>query len=361
MVKGIRRDQLFPDDSKASFRAAATWEQETRQALIKEAAQPATPTVSLSIEKWLQDYLDDAKLRYVKKTYREKKSAFERLAKIPEIQSDTPVESLTIKICRVFLAQQCQSRSGYAANKDRKNLSTAWEWGRANFDDWPKGKNPFRQIPKFPETRQARYVPHEADFWSVYEISKGQDKVMLLAMLHLAARKSEVFRLTIHDLDFKNSQIRLRTRKRMGGHLEEDWIPMTDKLKAALIDWIQIRMAVPGIDKLHVFVCLDEQPCCEPYYGKPFKQRRHLMARLCKAAEVPHFGFHAIRHLTASILYQAGEPVAVIQAILRHKSPNTTERYLHKLFGNDRTRSALEKLNGPAKVIDIHNKKAASK
>ena len=62
-------------------------------------------------------------------------------------------------------------------------------------------------------------------------------------------------------------------------------------------------------------------------------------------------------HLTASLLYQAGEPVAVIQAILRHKSPNTTERYLHRMFGNDRSREALEKLHGPAEVVTLPQKK----
>ncbi|WP_319408781.1 site-specific integrase [uncultured Desulfosarcina sp.] len=360
MVKGTRKDKLFSDSSKDSFRAAAEWERDTKKELQEQIVIPAIPTVSLSIDTWLQEYLDDAKLRYVKKTYQEKKGAFDRMAKQPEIQADTPVENLTVKICREFLAKQFKDRSGYAANKDRKNLSTAWKWGRANFPDWPLSKNPFQQISKFPETRQARYVPPEDDFWKVYDVSNGQDRVMLLALLHLAARKSEVFRLTIHDLDFKNSQIRLRTRKRLGGHLEENWIPMTSRLKTALVEWIKKRMAISGIDRQHVFICLDDKPFCNPYYGQPFKQRRHLMARLCKAAKVQHFGFHAIRHLTASTLYQAGEPVAVIQDILRHKSPNTTERYLHRMFGNDRSREALERLNGPAEVITITNKKAVS-
>ncbi len=45
--------------------------------------------------------------------------------------------------------------------------------------------------------------------------------------------------------------------------------------------------------------------------------------------------------------------MAVIQAILRHKSPSTTERYLRSL-GLEHTREALEgvfKGRGPAKVI----------
>ena len=112
-----------------------------------------------------------------------------------------------------------------------------------------------------------------------------------------------------------------------------------------------LRVAITTIDDEHVFVCLDRYPFCDAYYGKPFKNRQHLMKRLCEKAGVEPFGFHAIRHLTASILYQNGEPVSVIQAVLRHKNPNTTTRYL-KTLGLDDTREALEKaLKGPGEVI----------
>ena len=55
------------------------------------------------------------------------------------------------------------------------------------------------------------------------------------------------------------------------------------------------------------------------------------MKRLCKRAKVPAFGFHAIRHLSASILARAGVPLPTIQMILRHKSSHTTARYLHSI------------------------------
>jgi hypothetical protein len=44
------------------------------------------------------------------------------------------------------------------------------------------------------------------------------------------------------------------------------------------------------------------------------------------------------------IPYKLGYPVAVIQAILRHKSPSTTGLYLGKL-GLENVRSALEDLS----------------
>ena len=49
-----------------------------------------------------------------------------------------------------------------------------------------------------------------------------------------------------------------------------------------------------------------------------------------------------------------GQPVSVIQAILRHKSPTTTSIYLHKL-GLEETRGALEGL--AARFADKHDTK----
>ncbi|MGD8648099.1 MAG: hypothetical protein PVJ77_16275 [Desulfobacterales bacterium] len=45
---------------------------------------------------------------------------------------------------------------GYAANKDRKNSGTAWNWGTENLHDFPPGKNPFLKIKKFKKKHGGR-------------------------------------------------------------------------------------------------------------------------------------------------------------------------------------------------------------
>jgi integrase len=87
------------------------------------------------------------------------------------------------------------------------------------------GPNPCL-VDKMPEERQPRYVPPEEDFWKVFEIAEGQDRVMLITLLHLAARRSEIFRLTWSDIDFGNNRVRLWTRKRTDGTYEYDWLPI---------------------------------------------------------------------------------------------------------------------------------------
>ena len=321
---GLRKQKLCLTRSEA-----LEWEVMTRKAL--EKAKEQTPTVSLG--EWATMYLDFAKTKFSRITYKEKASVFKRFFAC--VNHEIGVDSFTAKHALAYLQKQSESRSGHASNKDRKNLVAAWNWG-IKFHDFMS--NPFQAVDKFPEVRSPRYVPPEEDFWAVYNVAEGQDQLMLLSYLHLAARRAELFRLTWSDVDFLNYRVRLGTCKRKDGTLEYDWLPMTRELKTALMKWWEER---PIKDIEHVFVCTEETPFCREYYGKPFQKRQHLMKRLCKRAGVKLFGLHAIRHLTASVLYQAGQPVALIQAILRHKSPSTTERYLRSL-GLEHTREALD-------------------
>jgi len=68
------------------------------------------------------------------------------------------------------------------------------------------------------------------------------------------------------------------------------------------------------------------------------------MTTLCTKAEVKYFRYHALRHLTASILDDLGVPIGVIQRILGHKNRSTTEIYLHSIGESERR--AMNMLNG---------------
>jgi integrase len=297
---------------------------------------------------WAQAYLDAARVRFTGATYNEKRSMFKRF--FTEINPELPVSNLKPGDVLSYIIKQKEARSGYAANKDRKNLVAAWNWGMKYMNPPLPGPNPCL-VDRMPEERQPRYVPPEEDFWKVYGQAEGQDKVMLLALLHLAARKGELFRLTWSDVDFGNNSVRLTTRKRKDGSLEHNWIPMTGELRKAMLWWWENR---PFKGPTNVFLCLDDTPFCREYYGEPFLKRLQFMRRLCDRAGVKRFGFHAIRHLTATTLYKLGYEVAVIQTILRHKSPSTTERYLKNLGLEERARSALEDLSSRrAQVFEI--------
>jgi len=351
-VNGIRKEKMFPDGSEKSRRAAEKWEEAQRKKL---KSPTTTVTTSPTLLDWSNAYLDFVKERQSRKTYVEKLAVMKRMLK--QFGRDTLIEAIQVMDALKFLTDQNHTRSGYAANKERKVLVTAWGWGKKYLPGFPDEPCPFQLVDRFPEQRQPRYVPPEEDFWKVYEAASGQDKVMLLTFLFLAARRMEVFRLKWSDIDFAGNTVTLWTRKRAGGDLEADPAPLVGRLKQVLLAWWEHR----PIKADHVFVNDDDTPFCKQYLGQPFTNRQHLMERLCKRAGVKPFGFHAIRHLTASIMYREGQPVAVVQAVLSHKSPQTTTRYLQSL-GLKQTQDAMEAVmgqRGPGKVTPIRPHVAA--
>lgn len=171
---------------------------------------------------------------------------------------------------------------------------------------------------RFPADQTERYVPPVADMEKVLATETGEVRAYLLTMLHTAARRSELFRLLWTDLDFEARTVRLGTRKRKGGALTYQKVPMSVVLRDELS---ALKRTARGV---HVFT--DED-------GQPFTSRQHLMGRVCSRAKVPYFSFHSIRHLSASMLRKAGVELPTIQAILRHQAATTTDRSLHDLMG----------------------------
>lgn len=341
----VRRDGRRKEKSFNTKKEAIDWEAEMRKMTAEDWLEK-TGTVCLG--DWAQAYLDFSRVRHSDKTYDEKRSMFRRFFK--QVDPAMPVADLNPAEILAYVIKQKEERSGYAANKDRKNLVAAWNWGMKYLNPPLPGPNPCL-VEKMPEVRTPRYIPPAEDFWKIYEIAEGQDKVMLLTFLHLAARRGEVFRMTWADVDFGDSRVRLWTRKRHGGTYEFDWLPMTRELRRTLLWWWEHR---PIKDQPHVFLCLNEHPGQKENYGNPFVYNQKMMPRLCRMAGVKPFGFHAIRHLTASILYKRGYEVGTIQAILRHKKAGTTERYLRSI-GMERVRDVLEDLEpNKAEVVPFN-------
>ncbi len=304
MIDGLRRTKTFKIKAEAR-----KWEaHQTEETWIAEQQVLAL----LSILEWSVKYLEYSKVRHTAKTFKsEKVVAFNRFFAV--VDKDTLVEDLTAADCLRMLEMRAKEKSGNAANKDKKNLKAAWNYG-IKYLGMPKD-NPFVSVDSFPAVQRPRYMPPQEDFWKVYDVAEGEDKVLLLAFLHTAARRNEMFSLKWDDIDLVNGKVRLWTRKRKGGSYEYDWLPLTDRLADALADHAK--------SKRGEFVFCNED-------GVPYAERQRLIPRLCKKAGVRRFTYHAIRHLTASILAQEGLDIVTIQKMLRHKNPLTTTLYLHQ-------------------------------
>ncbi len=296
---------------------------------IEQTAPKEKRTFSICLIEFLTKYLEFSQKKHSPQTFEEKRRAFRLLLKA--IPPETAVQNITRMMILSHLQKQAAQRSGNGANKDRKNLIAAWNWGAKYIDHFPSGNPCF--VDRFPEVRIRRYVPPEKDFWAVYDQAQNeQDRVMLLSYLHLGARRNEIFTLRWSDIDFSGQQIRLHTRKRRDGSLEYDWLPITEALFVLLIEW---KRSASG-----------EWVFPDPETGEPYLYRRRWLKGLCKRADVKQFGLHGIRHLTASLLMQADVPLIDIKDILRHKNISTTERYIHRMKS---VRASLRVLEGKSK------------
>lgn len=324
-VNGAMRQRLFATKSEA-----VAWEAEARKALKQpqRAEETETPTASWSLFRLAREYLDWCKSRQDKSTYEEKVNCFRLLFKY--VRPDLPVEKLTLENAEAYLVERKNASSGNAANKDRKDFIAAWNWGieKRKEQGFPLVLCPFKTAEKMTETGHPRTVPSLGAFLKALKVTKGQDRVMLETFWQLAARRKEVFGLTWAEVDLHNKAVSIPTRKTKNGDLRYDRVPLSNEL-ADMLGTLKEQRGARRSD--HVFLVEKGFYGANQCSGKPFKHRQHYMKELCKKADVEAFGFHGIRHLAATTLYKNGEPLARIQALLRHKSPKTTEIYLQKL------------------------------
>ena len=337
-VKLIRPDgqRIIRRKQFKTKKEAMSWEVAERVRLEMEAEAPE-PTATISLAKWAESYLDHVKVTNVNSTYVEKQIAFRAFFSFKKVDPETPAANFSPLLALLHLQGQEKKRGGNAANKDRKNLRAAWEWG-VRFLDLPE-KNPFNRVPRFAEHRNPRRVPTMAEFLQVYNAAvKDQDKLMLWAYLQTGARRDELFRLQWKDVDFAGKRLSRASRKNVAGEWRSAWIPICDEL----IEMMRHQQMVTGLLRI---VFLDQRPL-SPQHWKPFQHRQHWLPDLCKAAGVEPFGLHGIRHLTASLLADSDIPMVSIKEMLRHQSMTTTQRYIHSLReGNRDVLTALPSLD----------------
>jgi integrase len=301
MIDGKRRTKVCRNKDEAKRWEAA---QDGKTWALSESA--------ITVFDWRELYLDYAKERFTDNTYEEKKYAFTWFQRA--CPDDLPVTEITPLHAQNAFTLRAKDVSGCRANRDRKNMSAAFSWYTKTYAlDLP---NPFLKAQKFAEERKPRYIPPEDDFWKAVDCALTQSqRAFCLVMLYTAARRGELLRLTWDDVDLAGGRVRLWTRKRSNGTLEPDWIPLVG----------------PARDQL-AFLPRESSGLVFPNKrGNKHTERNQLLKGMCRRAGVVRFGFHAIRHLSASILAREGVPLPIIQRILRHRNALTTSRYLNSL------------------------------
>jgi integrase len=219
-----------------------------------------------------------------------------------------------------YLIQRPGTDGAKCANRDLRDLKAMYHWGvRQTLVRY----NPCVTIEHYPENELPRYIPPVEDVNRVLLAAVDFELDLLTTIYHTAGRLAEILRLSWEDVNFEQRRVTLQTRKRKGGRFQSDFVPMSETLHSCLITrWQERDKSSP-----YVFpapsggICTKDMPVI-----------REMMRRLCDAAGVKPFGFHAIRHHVAMIIADSGKAtLRQIQRMLRHQRPTTTDTYLKGL------------------------------
>ena len=225
--------------------------------------------------------------------------------------------------------------SRIVANKEIQYLRALFKYG---IDKELITYNPATKVKFYSIDEQRKYIPPKEDVSKVISFADPDTQHYLWTIVLTAGRVNEINNLTWDDVSFAKRCITLWTRKRKNGNKEPRGIPMVPKLYKILRHrFKQRKNNLPWVF-WHEYWCRETRQ----WVKAPYKDRKKIMKTLCTKANVRYFRFHAMRHLTASVLDAMGTPIGTIQRILGHQNRKTTEIYLHSV--GDAERKAMEKL-----------------
>lgn len=303
-LNGLRKEKQFPRKKDA-----IAWEVMMRDAI----SSPREDGIKLHV--LLDDYLKSCESRgQTEKHLKDKERAYIKFLELTGTAM-TPVTDITYDLVQRALNYVAKKVSPHRANVHRKFLVAAWNWGIRPFH-LPK-ENPFA-VETYRVDKTAKYIPPVEDFWFLVDALEPHEARLLMTFLFTGGRRTEILTLKWADVDFAKNIVWLETRKRRGGGMHRDAIPMISDLAEVL----QEQRLHTGF-KEYVFIC--------PKTRKPYSPLTKVMNKWCVKAGIAPFNFHAIRHLSASILADKGYSLPNIQKLLRHQAVTTTARYLHSL------------------------------
>ena len=144
-----------------------------------------------------------------------------------------------------------------------------------------------------------------------------RDRAIILLLVRLGLRASEVARLGFGDLDWRQGSIRL-----FGKGRREELLPLTQEIGDALLAYIERGRPALAVSSLFI----TEYAPLRPIDRITVKC---LVKRALKRGGVEsHYkGAHILRHSAATAMLRHGVSLAHVGTVLRHRSPEMTAHY----------------------------------
>ncbi|HUY88464.1 MAG TPA: tyrosine-type recombinase/integrase [Pirellulales bacterium] len=245
--------------------------------------------------------------------------------------------------------------SAATIKKEIVSLRTAWNWGvkmklvagRFPYDGlrYPRmtEKPPFQTRAEIERQLDGLSDAEQSELWHcLYLLLPEVDELLKIVKksarhawiyplfvfaAHTGARRSEIIRAGMHDVDFADGSIIIHEKKRVHGSNTTRRVPMTPLLTKALKDWLKVH---PG--GKHLF--------CKGAISQNKKRRE--VSPLTRDEVHDHFrrtlagtkwenikGLHCLRHSFCSNLAMRGVDQRMIDELVGHMTPEQQKRYRH--------------------------------
>jgi site-specific recombinase XerD len=142
-----------------------------------------------------------------------------------------------------------------------------------------------------------------------------RDYALLVILLRLGLRRSEVASLRLDDIDWRAGEVAVRGK---GGR--EDRLPLPADVGEAIAAYL--RRGRPHGDRREVFL-----RARAPYGPIAPATVASTVRRACRRAGIPEVGSHRLRHAVACEMVASGVSLVEIAQVLRHRSLQTTAVY----------------------------------
>lgn len=192
-------------------------------------------------------------------------------------------------------------------------------------------QNPIIRVKKFVEKNQIERYLGEDELPRIMQVIAEPEKygitnLVILAIIEMllltGARKSEVLKLKWVDLDLAQNLWKLSENK--------SGKPRVIQLNS------EAQRVIRKMSRKYQYVFAN------PQTGQPYNDIRKTFQKVLDAADIHNFRIHDLRHNFASMAVNNGCDIYVVQHLLGHASPTTTQRYAH--LRQDTLRNASELL-----------------
>jgi integrase len=146
-------------------------------------------------------------------------------------------------------------------------------------------------------------------------------RAMIIAAIDTGCRQGELLRLRWSDVDLQANTLRVTSYK--GKTVNRRFVPITDRLRAALLD-LRTKPSVAAFRRLKNGDTADNTLV----FGVVDSVKKSFDAARIEAG-LPHIRFHDLRHTAGTFLAHGGMNIALVAEILGHSDPKTTRRYIN--------------------------------